>query len=252
MIRLPGATRSPGLSTVAAAPAVAGVLAVALISAAAASLGGLTSAALDAWSSAAATGAPSVVAWENFDGTNGTNLNGTTTDGGSRTWSRVGGTWTISSNRAVSTSADSYLHLNASSASRAVEVTVHRNGATSFDGGPIVDGNSGASDLLSADWTSNSNGSIELWKKVGGGWTLLSAVTGLYPGGIATAPSSVTVRIDAVSTSVVTVSLDGVVRITYTLTAGEQTTFKNGTHTYAGIISYNTNQLTFDNFHVDS
>lgn len=228
------------------------VVALAFTAAAAASVGGLTSTALGAWSNVAATGAPTVVAWENFDGTNGTNLNGTTTDGGSRTLSRVGGTWTISSNRAVSTSADSYLLLNGSSASRAVEVTIHRNGATSFDGGPIVSGNSGASTLLSADWMSSSNGSIELWKKVGGSWTLLSSVSNLYPGGIGTAPSSVTVRIDAISSSLVTVSLDGVVRISYTLTASEQTTFKNASQTFAGIISYNTNQLTFDNFHVDS
>jgi hypothetical protein len=53
--------------------------------ASAAPIGGITTAKLTALTMAASTGAPTVVAWGNFNDANGTNLNGTFTDGGAKT-----------------------------------------------------------------------------------------------------------------------------------------------------------------------
>ncbi len=41
-------------------------------------------------------------------------------------------------------------------------------------------------------------------------------------------------------------------KITHTLTSGEQTTFKNTTHRYAGVEAYFDGTSTFDNFHLDA
>jgi hypothetical protein len=83
---------------------------------------------------------------------------------------------------------------------------------------------------------------------VGGTYTLLASTSNLYP---TSTPTSVTVRLESPSTSILKVYLDGVLKITYTLTAGEQTTFKNGTHTWAGIACSSDSTSTFDNFHLD-
>ena len=108
------------------------VTALAMQSASAATIGGVTTAKLTALTMAASTGAPAVVAYENFTGVNGTNLNGTTTDGGSKTWAAnpTGGSWTISGNAAVSSTANSSLVIDAGANSDSVVATLFRNGAT--------------------------------------------------------------------------------------------------------------------------
>jgi hypothetical protein len=40
--------------------------------------------------------------------------------------------------------------------------------------------------------------------------------------------------------------------VTATLSAADQTTYKNSTHQLFGIYQYTSNGLTFDNFHVDN
>lgn len=48
--------------------------------------GGVSGAVLSAFNFAVSTGVPTVAAWENFNGVDGTNLNGTSTDGGAKAW----------------------------------------------------------------------------------------------------------------------------------------------------------------------
>jgi hypothetical protein len=215
----------------------------------AASLGGITAKALTAATVAGASGAPTVQAWENFDGTNGTNLSGTTTDGGAKTWLAIRGTWTISSNRAISTSADSALVLNSAAADQKMEVTVYR-ATSAWDAGLIANSNVGGSQFLTAEWTSGASGSIELWK-YNGGWTSLGSVTNLYPGGLATAPASITLRVVAVGATL-TAYVNGVSTVSATLSAADQTTFKNVTHAYTGIYAYLDALSNVDNAHLDA
>jgi hypothetical protein len=222
--------------------------------ASAATIGGVTSAQLTGISMAASTGAPAVVAWEAFTGTNGSNLNGTTTDGGGKTWSinPTGGAWTVQSNQAKSTSANTSLVIDAGAFSDSAVATVYRNGATTFDAGLTVNRNSGGTQFLTAEWTSTSNGSLELWKYNGGTWTLLASVTNLYPSGIGTAPASIVLKLTTSPTGVLTAYVNGTSTVTATLSAADQTTYKNATHQLFGLYQWTSDGLTFDDFHLDN
>ena len=222
--------------------------------ASAAPIGGITTAKLTALTMAASTGAPTVVAWENFNGTNGTNLNGTVTDGGAKTWSvnPAGGAWTIQGNGAQSTTPNSSLVIDAGAPSRSVSATIFRNGATTFDVGLTINRNAAGTEFLTAEWTNTANGSMELWKFSGGAWTEVDVISNLYPGGIATAPASITLTLSSLSTGALTAFINGVQVVTYTLTAAEQTLFKNAAHQLAGPYQWLSNGLRFDDFHLDN
>ena len=228
-------------------------LAFATDSAWATTFGGMTTAKLSALTMAAGPGAPAVVAWENFDGVTGTNLNGTTTDGGAKTWSvnPAGGSWTIQTNAAKSTSKNTSLVIDAGAFSDSAVVTVFRNSATTFDAGLTVNRNAAGTELLTAEWTSNSNGSLELWK-YNGSWTSLAAVTNLYPGGIATAPASITLKFTTSSTNVLTAHINGTSTVTATLSAADVTTYKNATHQLFGLYQRTSNGISWDDFHLDN
>jgi hypothetical protein len=217
-------------------------------------LGGITSATISASTQSAATGAPTVLAYENFTGANGTNLNGATTDGGGKTWSvnPTGGAWTIQGNAARSTTANTSLVIDAGSPSDTVVVTLFRNGATTFDAGLTINRNAAGTQFLTAEWTSTANGSLELWKFTGGAWTEYTAVTNLYPGGIGTAPASIVLSLSSTTGGVLSASINGVPVVSTTLSAGDQTTFKNATHQLAGPYQWTSNGITFDDFHLDN
>lgn len=237
-----------GIATAAAGGSLAG--------ASAASLGGLTTTNLLATAIAATTNAPTVVAWENFNGSAGANLAGTVTDGGAKTWSAPRCTWTIQANRARSTSGDCPLVINSGIFNSSSEVTIVRSGTT-WDAGLIMNSNTAATQFLTLEYTSTSNGSLELWK-FNGAWTQLGGVTNLYPGGVGTAPASVTLRlaspapVSPATTSVLTASLNGTALLTATLSAADQTLYKNGTHTSAGLYTFNDSASRFDDFHLET
>ena len=232
---------------------VAFFVALAADPASATTFGGLTPAKLTGITMAAATGAPAVVAWENFTGADGTNLSGTVTDGGSKTWSvNPSGTWTISANAAVTTSANTSLVIDAGASSDSAVATIFRNGATTFDAGLTVNRNAAGTQFLTAEWTSTSNGSLELWKFTGGAWTNVAVTTNLYPGGIGTAPASITLKLTSSSANVLTAYINGVSTVTYTLTAAEITIYKNATHQLFGLYQWTSNGFTWDDFHLDN
>lgn len=231
------------------ASGLAAALLSAIGAASAASLGGASAAGQAAFSTAATSGAPTVRAHENFTGSNGSTLNGTSTDSGGFTWSAAAGTWTVQSNQADTNAVDSAMLLfNSGVSNGSAAAVISRNGNTGWDTGVVINANSTGSDCLLANWWSGSSGSISLYKRVSNSYTQLADVSNLYP---STIPSSATVRIESPSSSVIKVYLDGVLKLTYTLTAGEQTTFKNGTHTYAGVEGYFDGTSTYDQFHLD-
>jgi hypothetical protein len=221
--------------------------------ASAATIGGITSAKLTGLTMAASPGAPVVVAYEAFTGSNGTNLSGTSTDGGGKTWSvnPSGGSWTIQSNTARSTSASTSLVIDAGANSDSVVATVYRNGATTFDAGLTVNRNSTGSQFLTVEWTNAANGTLQL-RKYNSGFTTLASATNLYPGGIGTAPSSIVLKLTTSSAGVLTAYINGTSTVTYTLTAAEQTTYKNATHQLFGLYQSTSNGIGWDDFHLDN
>ncbi len=232
------------------AAGVAAALLSAIGAASAASLGGASAAGQAAFAFAASSGAPTVLAYERFTGTTNSNLNNTGTNSGGFTWTALNGSWSVQSNQARSTSADtSLLVFNSGVSNGSVEATIFRNGNASWDTGVVINANSTGTDGLYANWWSGTNGNIDLYKRVGSTFTQIASVSNLYASIV---PASATIRIESPSTSVVKVYLDGVLKITYTLTSGEQTTFKNATHRYVGIEAYFDATSTFDNFHLDA
>ena len=219
----------------------------------AASAGGVTGAVLTAFNFASSAGVPSVVAWENFNGVDGTNLNATTTDGGAKTWAvnPAGGSWTLLTNAARSTSANSSLVIDGGSANGSGVVTLNRNGAAVFDAGLTINRNAAGTQFITAEWTSNSSGSMGLWS-FNGGWTSLGSVTNLYPGGIGTAPASITLTLTSSSANVITAFINGVSAVSVTLSAANITTFKNATHQLVGPYQWTSNGIGWDNFHFDN
>lgn len=122
------------------------------------------------------------------------------------------------------------------------EVTLNRNGATTFDAGLTINRNAADTQFVTAEWTSTSNGSLELWS-FNGGWTALASVTNLYPGGIATAPASITLKLTSSSANVVTAFINGVSAVSTTLSAANITVFKNATHQPAGPYQWTSNGI---------
>ena len=196
---------------------------------------------------------PLLIAWENFDGANGATVAGTTTDAGAKTWTAPRCTWSLASNKAKSTAGDCPLLINSGVVNLSAEVKLFRNGSTAWDAGVIVDANSSASKFLTVEYTSASNGSIEVWKYKGS-WVSLGSTTNLYPGGVSTAPASIALRVVATApvspatTGDIRVSVDGVQRLAVTLSAADQTTFKAAAQTFVGPYTYNDATSSFDSF----
>ncbi|MEZ5230473.1 MAG: hypothetical protein R2710_28535 [Acidimicrobiales bacterium] len=225
-------------------------LAAGVVSADAAGLGGITSRTLSASRQIKAAQAPTVIAWDNFNAPNNTNLNGRTTTGGGKTWIARRGTWTIQGNRADTNSGDVALVLDAGTPYAAVEATTFRGGTT-FDIGVVTNMNSAGTQFLTAELLSTNSGELQVWK-YDGGWTLLANVTNLYSGAATGWPASTTVRMSSSTGGVMTVTIGGAVVSTFTLSAADRTTFQNATHQFFGLYSYFDGVSVWDDVHVDS
>jgi hypothetical protein len=234
------------------AVAVASAALASTSGASAATLGGITSGALSGYSVAQASGAPTVLVWDNFDGPNGQVLAGTGTNNSvPLTWTATGCAWTVSSNQAANAGTNSCaLRVNATPAfNRSSGTTLTRNG-TAWDCGVILNSNAAMTQFISAEWTSNSNGSLEIWA-YNGGWTNLVALTNMYASPAA-APASIDLRMTSQAGGVLRAYIDGVEVLTTTLSAANQTTFYNTSHTYFGIFGYFDATSRFNDFHLDT
>lgn len=222
-----------------------------MVAASAAGLGGLQTSSFTTTAAGASSGAPTVLIWENFNGATGNLIAGTTTDGGGRTWAQWWSTWRIANNRARPETIDAWgiVGVDSGLVDFSVEATMFRNG-TQWGGGVFANGRNDGSRQISAEWTNLNNGSYELWSYNAGSWLMLGSVTNLYPGGPATAPSSIVIRLAAHGNSLVA-SYDGVPVMTVALTPAQVTTFKAAASRYAGLIVYEDTTSRFDDFHVD-
>ena len=206
----------------------------------AASTNGLSPRTLGAWTIPGGTGAPTVVTWDSFTGTNGTSLSGRALSGGGN-WVVNGGTWTIQTNRAASTSATrARISVAGGNQNRSALATLTigasaRAGLVALDSGTAY---------IYAVYSKASSGTMQLYK-FSGSATLLASVTGI---GL---PATAEMKLDA-STNTIRVSFAGVQVLSYTLTAAEITTFKNAANNRYGLIADADSVTRFDDFHVDA
>ncbi len=241
--------RTPWFGVVAFALAV--ILGAGITAADASSLGGITSRTMSASRQLKAAQVPTVIAWENFDGPNNTNLSGRTTTGGNRTWSVMGGTWNLQNNTADAPTAYNVAALiNAGTSAAAAEATINRGGTT-FDLGVVTNMNATGTQFLTAELLSTGSGEVQVWK-YDNGWTLLAQVSNLYTGPASTWPTTTTIRMSSSATGVLTVSLGGTVISTVTLSAADRTLFQNSSHQRFGLFAYYDGVSTWDDFHLDS
>lgn len=239
-----------GRRFVISAGAVVAMFASGAMIADAATLGGVNSAVLSAFSATGSSGAPSVTAWEDFERSNRTRLDGQITDGGGLTWVAVRGNWRIRQNRANATRGDVALVVDAGTPDQSAEATLFRGGTT-FDFGLVANMNADGSEFIAAELSSASNGQVELWR-FDGAWTLLVAVGNLYTGAASGWPTSTTMRLESTSGGQMRVSLDGSLLIDHTLGPADQSRFKNADHQWFGLHSYYDGASQWDDFHIDA
>ena len=210
----------------------------------AATLGGITTRTLGAFSVSGGSSAPTVAGCDDFTGTNGVSLNSraatVAAPCANRTWTVHVGAWTIQSNRAAANATAAAVatqNVTASGASARVELTSLNTGSRS--GGVVVSHN-GTTTYLAAVAIDGSPDRTELRLVNAGVPTVLaSANTPLA--------TTNTIRLSRAGAAV-TVELDSSTVLSYTLSAANQTTL--GTGTRPGIYSGNTN-VRFDNFLTD-
>lgn len=228
--------------------ALAAITLPGLGSARAATLGGIGASELTAWELASTTGAPTVLAWEDFDGPTGTSISGTAPDWGPGLWRSLGGVWRIDADRAgVDRVPLGSINVHVDDVfDAAVEVTLHRNGSSSWDAGVLLNDNDYS--VLVVRWQSAQRGSLELssWN---GGFTRLARVRRLYR--TVPAPEQVTLRVEAVGDRVAAY-LDGTLVLSHTLSGQDVNLFKNPAHDGWGLWAEQDDTTTFDDFHVDS
>jgi hypothetical protein len=205
----------------------------------AASLNGVAAAKLGAWNVPGTTSAPTVLAWANFNGTTGTNLNGQALNGGG-TWTADIGTWTIQGNAAAAASTALANLVTSAGTNSASVLSTMTFGATARAGVLALDNSANA---VYALYSKTAGGTVQLYK-YNGGATLLATVTGVGT------PTSAVMKLDA-TTSTLKVSWNGTVVLSYTLSAAEITVFKTGTNLRYGIIADSDSLTRFDDFHVD-
>lgn len=184
---------------------------------------------------------------EDFTGTDGTALDGTTTDHTGQTWTQTSGTWTIQGNAAASTAVQaSSLHAATGTAHHAVEAEVTVTGG--IDIGLFVNGNSTRAQGLVLAYTNSSGGQLSLWARRTGanaGDFLASSAGGLGNNG------TYSLRLESGADNVVRGYFDGVLRVTYSYAAGDITMYKASTHEYVGLWSWGDANARFNDVHAD-
>jgi hypothetical protein len=207
-------------------------------SSSAASLGGLSSQSLAAWTITGGPGTPTVAVWDSFTRPNGTNLTGQTTGAGGPAWQVVSGTWTTAANsgRLSSNTQDAAVVVECDQPDLTVVATMTpANG--NFSGGLTL--KQTGLGFLAVDYSSENGGRIELARMLFGGRTVLAGVTGV--GRVTPATLSA-----AYAGGTITIRLNGVTWLTHTLSGVDEWLY--GTSTRAGLYAGADTQSAFDNF----
>ncbi len=210
-----------------------------LVGASAASLNGTSPAKLGGWTYPQTIPAPTVLAWANFVGTNGTNLSGRALNAGG-SWIVDIGTWTIQSNTAAaSNTAIANVGVVATTQNASVIATL--NLGASANAGVLANDNGTVA--LYALYSKAAGGTIKLYKYTGGA-TVLATVTGVGT------PTSATLKLDSATTTI-KVSWNGTQVLSYTLTTAEATTLHGAANNRFGLIADSDSVTRFDDFHID-
>jgi len=211
----------------------------------AASLGPFTAASLLGINQASTVSTPTVLGCDNFTGTNGTTMAARAATVAAacanQVWTANVGTWTIQTNKAASSATASAVATeNTATANSTVQVVLTALNTSGRSGGVVLS-HDGTSTYLAAVLIDGAPNRAELRIVVSGTSTLLTNVT---PTIIATN----TLQLSR-SGSNVTVTLNGAVIISTTLTAGQVTSLGVGAR--AGLFGGDAN-VRFDDFLVTS
>jgi hypothetical protein len=233
---------SPRRLTIVAAAVLGALLLAGAHIASAATLGGVSSRKLGAWTFAGGSGAPTVMAWDGFTRTNGTNLAGVASGGGGPAWQVLAGTWITAGNAARDTPSVTNAAMVVDCALTNATVTVGLSTSPgSFYAGLTL--KSVASGYLYVSFRNINGGRIDVGRVVGTTDTPIASVTNVG------SPSSATLSA-TYAAGVVTVRFNGVTVLTTTLSAANVTTF--GSSTRYGLYSGNDTQTLFDDFRCES
>ena len=222
------------------------LVALALLAADAATLGGLTPRTLASFNVNATAPTPTIVGCDNFTGTNGATLNGravtVAANCANRTWTTHVGTWTIQTNQAASSATGSPITtLNTASTEATATVVLANLNTTGRVAGIVMNHNGGAgltASFLQVLVTAGAPSRVDLR---------------IFALGISLAPvaSNTNVTLAATNTlslsrvgSAITVRLNGAVVLTYTLTATDVLNLGNGR---SGLVGGDAN-VRFDDF----
>ncbi|MEQ1873240.1 MAG: hypothetical protein ABL953_05875 [Ilumatobacteraceae bacterium] len=188
-------------------------------------LGGLTPKTLEAWNQSGGSGAPTVLTCDNFSlaAATGSALASRPVQlpakCGSGTWSTHLGTWTIASGLLRATTANATASINAGSTNVSAQATItNANGSSRIAG--VAINHTGATRIYLVGALSGPS-TAQLRLVNGGTITTIASAT-------VTIGASAVVRITR-NGSTVTVSVNGTLAITHTLTSGQITTLSGGT-----------------------
>jgi hypothetical protein len=222
------------------------LVALALLAADAATLGGLAPRTLASFNVNGTVTTPTIVGCDNFTGTTGATMNGravtVAANCTNRTWTTHVGTWTIQANQAASSAtAGAVATLNTASTAATATVVLASLNVTGRVAGIVMDHNGGAGATASF---------VQVLVTAGAPSRVDVRIFAL---GISVAPvaSNTNVTLAATNTlslsrvgTAVTVRLNGAVVVTYTLTATDVLTLANGR---AGLVGGDAN-VRFDDF----
>jgi hypothetical protein len=231
----------------AAALGLTGVLvALALLAAEAATLGGLTPRSLASFDANATVTTPTIVGCDNFTGTTGASLNGrvatVAANCANRSWTVHTGTWTIQANQAASSaSAGPIATLNTASTEATASVALTNLNTAGRVAGIVMDHNGGA--LLTASFlqvlvTAGTPSRVDL-RVVALGVSLAPVASNTN----VTLATTNTLALSRVGTAI-TVRLNGAVVLTYALTVTDVLNLGSGR---TGLVGGDAN-VRFDDF----
>ncbi|MBI4883664.1 MAG: hypothetical protein HY826_06360 [Actinobacteria bacterium] len=216
-----------------------GVFAASLANAA--TIGGLTANSLEAWNQAGGVGAPTVLTCDDFSlsAPTGSALNTRPVRAaakcGSGTWTVHRGTWTISSGLLQASTSDATATINAGQTNISAQATITNANGGSRIAGVAID-HTGATRIYLVGALSGP-GTAQLRLVNGGTVTVLASAS-------ATITATTTVRITR-NGATVTVSVNGVQALSFTLTSAQQTTLAGGTR--VGLYWNSGNSIRFTN-----
>lgn len=191
----------------------------------AATLGGLAAPSLFAVNQTASGGAPTVLTCDDFSraAATGSALNGRPVqlpaNCGAATWTTRLGTWTITSGQLAATTTDATATVAAGQTSISAEATILNANGASRIAGVAIDHTGGTRIYLAGVLSGPSSAQLRLVNGV----TVTTLATATV-----TIGASAVVRITR-NASAVTVSVNGIEAIAFTLTAGQITTLAGGT-----------------------